>query len=154
MRRDRPGDPNQLTFKWAVRTAENRKPEPPATSIASTASTARDRSPHEELRLPRRTWVSSRMPVPSPLSEAAAAGDFGLDESGKLIRPSREEVREITETHAERLRQNLIDGDTAAFEQGIVKYAESFGQPAADRLRRYVHRIAGEVLQTQPSRSR
>ncbi|MDB5325109.1 MAG: hypothetical protein JWM57_678, partial [Phycisphaerales bacterium] len=96
--------------------------------------------------------VSSVLPVPKPLPDAIAAGHFGQDDDGKPNRPQPEEVRAITEAHAEQLVSYLcrIDDFTLggkqqaadAFNAGIAKYAEDFGQPAADRLWAYCHRMA------------
>lgn len=105
------------------------------------------------------------LPVPNPLPAAIGRGHFGEDEHGP-IRPSRAEVRAITENHGERLI-NLLDGlrevdrslsdsqcsDRArlyhekdrlqsAYQSAIAMYKEDFGEDAANRLNawaRYQH---------------
>jgi hypothetical protein len=94
----------------------------PAAPIAETATK------------PRR--LSSRMPVPKPLHHAVKSGRFGQDEHGKPIKPSADEVREITETHAEK----LIEANEHELREGIKKYAEDFGERPAAQLEAYVRR--------------
>jgi hypothetical protein len=65
-----------------------------------------------------------------------AADIFGHDESGKPIRPNADEVRAITEQHAER----MIDLDDDQLRSAMAKYAEDFGTEAASQLERYVRR--------------
>lgn len=134
-----------------------KRPEP-------SAARRRQRETLQVERATHRRRISSRIPVPRPLPEAVTAGHFGHDAAGKPIRPSADEVRNITETHADTLMNLLIEqhqadsAGTAAdrerwmkgYEAGLAKYAESFGQPAAERLRSHVQRLAGESL---PSRS-
>jgi hypothetical protein len=96
-------------------------------------------------RRPRR--LSSSLPVPKPLRSAVQSGVFGRDEHGP-VRPSPEEVRAITEEHAEKLAE-LLAGATAAsskrgleqFEEGISAYAEDFGTRAGERLRSHVEAL-------------
>jgi hypothetical protein len=97
--------------------------------------------------------IAARLPVPRPLPAAIAAGHFGQDERGRPIRPGAQEVREITEHHAEKLigmldtlasaPQNGTDALQAEFTAGIAAYAEDFGQHAADQLEAYVRHQAG-----------
>ncbi len=114
--------------------------EPPPNSLAVT---------------PARTRVVARLPVPKPLPPAVAAGHFGHDEEGRPIRPSADEVREITEAHAELLADMVADlaeadrrgvGATevarrvAQLHDAVRKYAEDFGAPAAEQLLAYARR--------------
>ena len=88
-----------------------------------------------------------RMPIPEPLPKATAAGHFGVDEEGKLVHPSPEKVREITDTQVCKLidcmlgLQDVEKDDVvnrarlqAEYQQVLRKYAESFGQEASCRL--------------------
>jgi hypothetical protein len=101
------------------------------------------------------------MPVPKPLPSAIGKGHFGEDERGP-VRPTAEEVRAITEHHAEHLidvlgrlqtvesqlrrkasgnRIQLVqekDRLLSSYQSGIALYAEDFGQHAANRLDAYV----------------
>ena len=95
---------------------------------------------------------SSVLPVPKPIDAAVEAGHFGHSEQGRPIRPSRQEVREITESHADTLKDHLLDHQAEPFEQGIVKYAESFGTEAAERLRGYVRHLARTSVVRSPGR--
>ena len=101
---------------------------------------------------PRGTQFRNVLPVPRPLNEAVKAGHFGHDEQGDPIRPTRQEVREITECHADTLRQLLLDRKDQPFEEGITQYAESFGNEAAERLRTYAHHLARETSLLQRGR--
>jgi hypothetical protein len=101
----------------------------------------------------RTARIPARLPVPKPLPEAVAAGRFGQEENGKPVRPGPQEVRAITEQHAEKLielldalrsapqsgRQSLIE----SFQADLIAYAEDFGAEAAQRLEAYVRRQAG-----------
>ncbi len=99
---------------------------------------------------PRRTLAS--LPVPKPLPTAIAAGQFGLNDEGKPIRPGSHEIREITLSHAEKLidlLDALASGSATGkemirtqFDEGIAAYAEDFGPHAAARLEAYVRRQA------------
>jgi hypothetical protein len=107
--------------------------------------------------------VIARLPVPRPLPEAVAAGDFGSGENGRAINPSPAEVREITVTHAEQLIELIGEAKGAAFDQrqqlkekylsGIAAYASSFGPRAAAQLDAYVRREAGKAKITPMWRS-
>jgi hypothetical protein len=112
-------------------------------------------SSHPPLRKHHRTEprrVTARLPVPKPLPASVAAGHFGYDDGGKPIRPGSNEVREITERHAEKLIELLderagapsadLDRIRGDFESGINSYAEDFGKPAADQLEAHVRRQA------------
>lgn len=93
--------------------------------------------------------IPARLPVPKPLPEAVAAKRFG-EEDGKPVRPGPNEVRAITEQHAEKLIEMLDAMRSAAaaqkpsllasFQIGILSYAEDFGPVAAQRLESYVRR--------------
>jgi hypothetical protein len=87
------------------------------------------------------------------LPSAVTAGDFGQDENGRNIRPTREEVREITEQHVDKLLDILesiahapqspsteIPRLKESFASGIAAYAESFGPQASRQLEAYVRR--------------
>jgi hypothetical protein len=104
------------------------------------------------------------LPVPRPLPEAIKAGHFGLDDTGKPITPTPDEVRAITEQHAERIIARLegqrqmersatasqcsdrthVGSEAACLKDEIRaaldKYAHSFGRPAAAQLERYCWR--------------
>jgi hypothetical protein len=84
----------------------------------------------------QRSRVSSRLPVPKPLRSSIAANIFGHDENGKPIRPAADEVREISESHAEK----MIDMNEQCLRAAVTKYAEDFGPHAAEQLERYVRR--------------
>ena len=88
----------------------------------------------------------SVLPVPTPLSGAVEAGHFGHDETGRPIKPTRQEVREITASHADTLRDHWRDHENEAVEQGITTYAESFGTEAGERLRAHVRHLARESV--------
>jgi hypothetical protein len=83
------------------------------------------------------TRISSCLPVPRPLPAAVAAGNFGKDEQDKPIRPSPQEVREITESFAEKLLDSKTDAEIQA---GIARYAEDFGPRPAAQLEAYLRR--------------
>lgn len=91
---------------------------------------------------------STALPVPRPLRSAVQSGVFGHDEAGPVY-PSSDEVRVITEQHAERLAELLMGvrgsqpsaRSAEAFEAGITAYAVDFGTPAAERLRSHVEKL-------------
>jgi hypothetical protein len=97
--------------------------------------------------------VIARLPVPRPLAQAVAAGNFGNDERGP-VNPSADEVREITENHAEMLIDLLGDQKQAErtgreadqvrisveVQAAVMKYAEDFGDRAAEQLLAYCRR--------------
>lgn len=118
----------------------------------------------DAVKPPRTRRVIATLPVPTPLAEAIAAGDFGQDEKGKPVHPSAAEVRAITEHHAETLI-DLLTGmketerslassqcsDRArleaesnrlntGFRSAVARYAGSFGDEPAARLEAYVRR--------------
>lgn len=103
-------------------------------------------------RTKRPRSTPARLPVPRPLPEAVAAKRFGQEEDGKPVRPGPNEVRAITEQHAEKLIEMLDALRSAAavqkpsllesFQTGIQSYAEDFGPVAAERLESYVRRQA------------
>lgn len=123
------------------------------------AATDRDKTPP----VPRQRRKSPTvLPVPKPLKEAVARGDFG-EEEGKKINPSAREVHDITQQYAEKIielmdamrhtRRQLaghcsdqarVGAEDARLQDqiklGIEKYASSFGQEAADRLQAYCQR--------------
>jgi hypothetical protein len=106
--------------------------------------------------------VIARLPAPRPLPQAIAQGRFGYDEHGP-VSPSPDEVREITEAHADVLKE-LVADVTEAERRGlgaesiaerservtdaVGKYAEDFGDRAAARLLAYARRQA--VLEDAP----
>jgi hypothetical protein len=107
---------------------------------------------------------SSCLPVPRPLPDAIKTGHFGHDERGKPINPTPDEVRAITEQHAEQIVDLLaglrqmersltapqcsdrarVGAEVASIKNqlraAIEKYAETFGRPAAAQLERYCRR--------------
>jgi hypothetical protein len=96
--------------------------------------------------------VIARLPVPRPLAQAVAAGNFGHDERG-AVNPSADEVREITENHAEVIidllgeqRQAKRSGEadqvrkSVEVQAAVMKYAEDFGERAAEQLLAYCRR--------------
>jgi len=89
-------------------------------------------------RLPRQhaKRFSSALPIPKPLRSSVAQGVFGRDEKGMPIRPTADEIRLITEQHAER----MIEMNDDELRTATVKYAEDFGREAAAQLERYVRR--------------
>lgn len=106
----------------------------------------------------------AELPVPKPLRSAVARGHFGEDERGP-VKPSRNEVRAITEHHAEKLLKLLEElepierrlaqewtGDRrlliqqrdrllSAYQGGLGLYTEDFGQHAANRLDAYIRNV-------------
>jgi hypothetical protein len=88
--------------------------------------------------------LSSVLPVPKPLASAVKAGHFGHEENRKSVRPGPDEVRAITEDHAEKLIACLGARNKSGFAEGIAKYAGDFGGHAAEQLERYVRRKAQE----------
>ena len=136
-------------------TAEQpRAPTPPPTATPD-ETPARLFTPPLVHRRHRRVVV--RLPVPRPLPSAIAAGHFGQEENGKLVRPGAHEVREITRRHAENLI-DLLDSIAHAFgscvpgeatrlqglfDSAVAAYAEDFGQDATTQLEAYVRREAG-----------
>jgi hypothetical protein len=117
MRHQRSDDSRQLLIDW-------------------TASQSRQDSLPTLVRQGGRLRRSSRLPVPRPLQSAVAVGMFGHEENGKPVRPSREEVRAITERHAER----MIDMDDDGLQAAVKEYADDFGEKAALQLERHVRR--------------
>ncbi len=97
--------------------------------------------------------VIARLPVPRPLPSAIAAGHFGHNDSGAPIRPGPQEVREITQQHADKLIEildsigiaspNAKVGLLESFQTGIIRYAEDFGPRAGEQLEAHVKRQAG-----------
>ncbi len=87
---------------------------------------------------------SARFPVPTPLTEAVAAGRFGVDEEGKRIRPGRDEVCEITASHADKLIDliHAVPANADAIAAALAAYAEDFGAKAAEQLGAYARRQA------------
>jgi integrase/recombinase XerD len=113
-------------------------------ATSAPAIAPRHRKPHR---------IVARLPVPRPLLASIAAGHFGQEDDGKPVRPGVEEVRAITERHAEKLIELLdtlphaqtADRDRlqAAFRAALGSYSEDFGQHAADQLEAYARRQAG-----------
>ena len=83
------------------------------------------------------------------LPAAVAAGQFGVDENNRPIRPKPDEVRAITETFAENLVELLRtiersappgpDHGSQQLALALAAYAEDFGEDAARRLEVYIH---------------
>jgi hypothetical protein len=121
---------------------------PAATEEASSAPVKAkpQRRPHAER-------ISTRLPVPRPLPSAIAAGHFGQEENGRPVRPGANEVRVITQRHADKLIElldtlasaplNAREDTKAKFAAGITLYAEDFGESAARQLEAYARRQAG-----------
>ena len=158
----------QLTFDWGA-PPRPAAPEGPVTSSgpleqatlpkASYAEATASTGPSIAPRCPRRG--PARLPVPHPLPAAVGKGNFGEDEHGP-VRPSLDEVRAISDHHAEKLIVLLDELNTthetlramtrgdrpalvrekdrllSAYQSGIALYAEDFGQAAANRLDAYV----------------
>lgn len=156
----RPGPPEPLN---PVPEPLNPVPEPKQWATEVRPTPIQPPKPADAPRIARR--VSATFPVPKPLPEAVTAGRFGQDKHGP-IRPSAEEVREITDTHAHQLIDLLIDqrnyrpgseGRTW-HEQEIARkldeYAEDFGQHAADRLNAYCQRQVQLQVADRSPRSR
>lgn len=132
------------------------EPAPPAAPTPSSLPKAPSLEPAQTIalrRLSRSRSPIARLPVPRPLPSAVAAARFGQDEKGKPIRPGAQEVRAITEQHAEKLI-GLLDTMASSpasskesvhsqFMAGIAAYAEDFGQAAADQLAAYAQHQAG-----------
>jgi hypothetical protein len=111
------------------------------------------------------TRVVARLPVPKPLPQAVDAGHFGHDEDGQPVRPSADEVREITEAHAELLADMVADlaeadrrgvgpTEVAQLHDAVRKYAEDFGDRAAEQLLAYARRQAASNHVPTPGRGR
>jgi len=97
--------------------------------------------------------VIARLPVPRPLAHAVAAGNFGQDDRGP-VNPSADEVREITQNLADTIIDLLADqrqampigreADKTRIDAGVQaavqKYAEDFGDHAAEQLLAYCRR--------------
>jgi len=98
--------------------------------------------------------VIARLPVPRPLAHAVAAGHFGRDEHGP-VNPSADEVRDITLNHAEDVidlladlteAQRRVDKESSQgfwsepIKAALEKYAEDFGDHAAQQLLAYCRR--------------
>jgi hypothetical protein len=92
------------------------------------------------------------LPVAMPLLQAVLAGVFGQYENGP-VDPSFEEALDITQSHAEEMIE-LVDvfrgstplhdakPESAALQEAVHRYAEDFGQEAADTLLSYCRRQA------------
>ncbi len=163
MKRDQ-RDPNQPLLFGGPESPVNKVEFSPAKPIDRTKVYAcsetppplpgEDRKPPVIKRYPREgKRIVARMPVPRPLPEAVAAGHFGTNEKGP-IRPSLDEVREITDTYAHKLMDLLRairDGSDVAprddlqaeFKRSINAYAEDFGSRAAQQLEAYVRKEVG-----------
>ena len=87
---------------------------------------------------PTPSRISSRLPAPRPLPSAISAGNFGHDEHGNPIRPGPDEIRAITEHHAEKLIELLYVGKD--IQPALAKYAEDFGERPAKQLEAYIRR--------------
>jgi hypothetical protein len=115
-------------------------------AVAGKGASARKRP------LSRHAGVVARFPVPRPLPAAVAAGRFGQDEDGNVIRPAADEVRAITENQVDKLIGMLdamspAPGRTAtteflpeSFHAIIAAYGHDFGDHAARQLEAYARR--------------
>jgi hypothetical protein len=74
-----------------------------------------------------------------PLPQVIAEAHFGQTGSGP-VRPSAKEVREIIETHAEKIIDAVHDNSRVDITPLIKLYAEDFGEAAAHRLEGYCRR--------------
>jgi hypothetical protein len=90
--------------------------------------------------------ISEQAPSPSPLPTAVEAGVFGVEEDGAVVRPSDEEVQEITVEVTDSLLE-LPDG--VKREALLAKYAEDFGAKAAQELDRWT-RLKSAVDNEEP----
>ncbi len=92
---------------------------------------------------PRPKRIIASLPVPKPLPRAITEARFGQTDRGP-VRPSAQEVREITETHADRIIDALCENSRADITPLIQMYADDFGEEAARRLEAYCRRqLAG-----------
>jgi hypothetical protein len=128
----------------------------------STFDTHPTRDPQPDPAPTHADRVIARLPVPRPLPQAIAQGRFGYDERGP-VSPGPDEVREITEAHADVLKE-LVADVTEAQRRGlgaepiaerservtdaVKKYAEDFGDRAAAQLLAHARRQA--VLEDAP----
>jgi hypothetical protein len=87
-----------------------------------------------------RTWhagglvTSEQCPIVSPLPEAVERAAFGHEEDGTIVTPDEEEVREITESLAEK----LCDLGVPEMRKPLVdKFAGDFGRDAAQNLEQW-----------------
>jgi hypothetical protein len=118
--------------------------------------------PSRLLPQPLASRVVARLPVPRPLPIAIEEQHFGVDEDGRPIHPSADEVREITDAHAEKLVELLETSRPAQppvkndlldqYHTGITAYERSFGERAARQLEAYVQRRAGEPANSRRRR--
>lgn len=116
----------------------------PAQARAALEATADRLFAERVSRKDERRRIVARLPVPRPLPSAVAAGRFGQEEDGRNVGPGPNEVRAITEQFAETLIDLLQTREYEAFGNGLAKYAEDFGQHAADQLEAYTWRQARE----------
>jgi hypothetical protein len=125
---------------------------PAAPPTANTPTQEPKPAPASTTRHHKSHRIVARLPVPKPLPASIAAGHFGQDEDGP-VRPRADEVRAITERHAEKLIELLEtlaqthhaaeqDHLQAAFRAALGTYCEDFGQHAADQFEAYVRRRA------------
>jgi len=169
-------DPNQLSLEWSPPPGEGTAPSstpvpqevgeadgreaiasPLVTpTVAATLAPMRRKPGAATARPGGSKRIIARIPVPRPLPAAVAAGRFGQDEDGRPIRPASDEVRAITEQHAEKLIDLLVAA-TAVVESGspteqarlrdafgiaVADFAEDFGPRPAQQLEAYVRRQA------------
>ncbi|HVS70816.1 MAG TPA: hypothetical protein VHQ47_06150 [Phycisphaerae bacterium] len=97
--------------------------------------------------------VIARLPVPRPLPASVKAAVFGRHEDGSAIRPEPDEVREITESLADRLielldavagtkQESARQGFEKCFRDAVAMFGLHFGDRAAVQLEAYVRRQA------------
>jgi len=116
----------------------------PAKTVAAVEATPDRLFAERVSRQDRRRRIVARLPVPRPLPSAVTAGHFGREEDGRPVRPGPNEVRAITEQHADKLIDLLGSRDEVNFRHGLARYAEDFGQEAADQLEAYTRRQVQE----------
>lgn len=85
--------------------------------------------------------LSDAPPPPSPpLESSVQAGVFGHEEDGTNVSPSREEIDEITEDLADRLRD--LPNDSPHRAELFKQYVDDFGKEAAAMLDEWLRREA------------
>jgi hypothetical protein len=161
------GNPNQLPIDWnapkddvasSVSGTTGQPPPPPPEDSPATQPVAMPPTAQASRR-PRSKASShadriiARLPVPKPQSASVAAGHFGRDEDGDVIRPEADEIRAITESLADRLVElldamNEVKQESARqtmqeqFTQAVAMYALEFGERPARQLEAYARRQA------------
>ncbi|QOV92095.1 hypothetical protein [Humisphaera borealis] len=133
-----------LRARYAGVAVQTAKDEPSASS-ATTPVESESRTSGRRSKRP-----CARLPVPKPLPAAIGAGHFGYEFDGRPVRPSLDEVREITLAQAQKLIGLLHDihnpgnqhAAEAEFRSALAMYAEDFGDDAARQLEAHALRQA------------